>query len=300
MNKKKQLFWLSFIRLEKEVSSHLSIFTMASSQLLLASSVEQLSLISEACAGFGWLDLIYWDVNQLLIGESLLVPSVVRRRVRNLQSARCQSCTIGGKKTLNICGISQAWYDNHFPWNPPCEYMFLWRCETILQCFPYKRSKNIEKRTLSSDLFCRLWPLLTTLPIDRLRIQDPLYFWLHLAPSLPNALLVTAERMNALFCIRKCVSLHGRLISTPLRPYRLAGSAHLIGLSLPGLCAARRNLAHDQKAPFHKHVRGTAQERSGVGGVRLLVHLSGEHASSEECCSCCFLTEEVETCLWWQ
>lgn len=52
--------------------------------------------------------------------------------------------------------------------------------------------------------------------------------------SLTKTFLVTAKRMNALLCIRKCVSLHGRPIFTPLRPYRLPGSSHLIGLSCHG------------------------------------------------------------------
>lgn len=38
-----------------------------------------------------------------------------------------------------------------------------------------------------------------------------------------------------------------------------------------GLCAARRDLAGDQKGPFHKHVRGKAQKRSRVGGVTTLL-----------------------------
>lgn len=58
--------------------------------------------------------------------------------------------------------------------------------------------------------------------------------------SLTKTLLVTAKRMNALLCISKCVSLHGRLTFTPLRAYRLPGSSHLIALScqvcvLPGM-----------------------------------------------------------------
>lgn len=44
---------------------------------------------------------------------------------------------------------------------------------------------------------------------------------------------------------------------------------------MPGWCAARRVLASDQKGPFHKHVKGTTQQRSRVGGVTLLLHLSG-------------------------
>lgn len=39
---------------------------------------------------------------------------------------------------------------------------------------------------------------------------------------------------------------------------------------MPGLCAARHDLANDQKGPFHKHVKGTAQERSRVGGVTVV------------------------------
>lgn len=44
---------------------------------------------------------------------------------------------------------------------------------------------------------------------------------------------------------------------------------------MPGWCAARRDLAGDQKGPFHKHAEGTAQHRSRVGGVTLLLLLSG-------------------------
>lgn len=46
---------------------------------------------------------------------------------------------------------------------------------------------------------------------------------------------------------------------------------------MPGCCAARHDLANDQKGPFHEHVKGRAQQRSGVrvGGVTLLFHLSG-------------------------
>lgn len=44
---------------------------------------------------------------------------------------------------------------------------------------------------------------------------------------------------------------------------------------MPGCCAARHDLATDQKGPFHEHVKGRAQRRSGVGGVTLLFHLSG-------------------------
>lgn len=44
---------------------------------------------------------------------------------------------------------------------------------------------------------------------------------------------------------------------------------------MPGWCAASRDLAIDQKGPFHKHVKGMAQETSRVGGVTLLLHLSG-------------------------
>lgn len=39
---------------------------------------------------------------------------------------------------------------------------------------------------------------------------------------------------------------------------------------MPGLCAASRDLANDQKGPFHKHMKGTTQERSGVGGVTVV------------------------------
>lgn len=72
---------------------------------------------------------------------------------------------------------------------------------------------------------------------------------------------------------------------------------------MPGLCAARRALANDQRAPFHKHVKGTAQERSRVGGVTLLLHLSGSgrqacQLSGEfDCSGCCFQTESVKTLL---
>lgn len=44
---------------------------------------------------------------------------------------------------------------------------------------------------------------------------------------------------------------------------------------MPGCCAARHDLANDQKGPFHEHVKGRAQQRSGVGGVTLLFHSSG-------------------------
>lgn len=62
---------------------------------------------------------------------------------------------------------------------------------------------------------------------------------------------------------------------------------------MPGLCAASRDLANDQKGPFHKHVKGMAQERSRVGGVTLLLHLSGSsrkacQLSGEYECSVCF------------
>lgn len=75
---------------------------------------------------------------------------------------------------------------------------------------------------------------------------------------------------------------------------------------MPGLCAARRALASDQKGPFHNHEKGTAQERSRVGGVTLLLHLSG---SGKQACQfsgefdssgCCFQNELVKTLLRWR
>lgn len=72
---------------------------------------------------------------------------------------------------------------------------------------------------------------------------------------------------------------------------------------MPGCCAARHDLANDQKGPFHKHVKGTAQQRSRVGGVTLLLHLSGSSRQAcqlrEEfnCSGCCFRTELVKTLL---
>lgn len=60
-------------------------------------------------------------------------------------------------------------------------------------------------------------------------------------------------------------------------------------------------MANDQKGPFDKHVKGTAQQRSRVGGVTLLLHLSGSsrqacQLSGElDCSRCCFQTELVNT-----
>lgn len=75
---------------------------------------------------------------------------------------------------------------------------------------------------------------------------------------------------------------------------------------MPGLCAARRDLASDQKGPFHKHEKGTVQERSRVGGVTLLLHLSGssrqacQFSGEFDCSGCFFQTELVKTLLRWQ
>lgn len=82
---------------------------------------------------------------------------------------------------------------------------------------------------------------------------------------------------------------------TPVSSSRVFSSDRVI---MPGLCAANRDLANDQKGPFHKRMKGTTQERSGVGGVTVLFHLSG---SSRQACQ---PSEEyvlylfLEWCLW--
>lgn len=42
---------------------------------------------------------------------------------------------------------------------------------------------------------------------------------------------------------------------------------------MPGLGAARHDLANDQNGLSHKHVNGSAWERSREGGVALLLRL---------------------------
>lgn len=121
-----------------------------------------------------------------------------------------------------------------------------------------------------------------------------------LAPSLTKTFLVTAKRMNALLCIRKCVFAPWQADFHPITSVSSSWVFSSDRVIMPGLCAARHDLASDQKGPSHKHVKGKAQERSRVGGVTLLLHLSGssEQArwlSGEFDCSGCFHTKLVKT-----
>lgn len=81
--------------------------------------------------------------------------------------------------------------------------------------------------------------------------------------------------MNALLCIRKCVFALRQADFHPITPVSSSWVFSSDRVIMPGWCAARRDLADDQKGPFHKHAKGTAQHRSRVGGVTLLLHLSG-------------------------
>lgn len=133
-----------------------------------------------------------------------------------------------------------------------------------------------------------------------MRIQDSLYFWLQLSPSLTKTFLVTAKRMNALLCIRKCVFALRQADFHPITPVSSSWVFSSDRVIMPGECAARRDLANDQKGPFHKHGKGTAQQRSRVRGVTLLLHLSSSdrqacRLSGESDCSSCFQTELVKT-----